>query len=216
MPHLADIRRDYGTLAFDEHQAADSPMVQFERWFADALKSDADDANAMTLSTVDDQGRPNARLVLLKGMESERFIFYTHYESVKSVEMNRVPFVALTFFWPSLARQVRIRGEAARISAAESDAYFASRPYKSQLAAVASKQSSLLKNRAELEHLFAARLQHEAQVGTPLCRPNDWGGYAVTPYEMEFWQGRDSRLHDRIQYTLDEPHQLWKKARLSP
>ena len=216
MPHLADMRRDYGTLAFDEHQAADSPLVQFERWFADALSHDPNDANAMTLSTVDDQGRPNARVVLLKGLDSGRFIFYTHYESVKSVEINSTPVVALTFFWPSLARQVRIRGAVARISAAESDAYFASRPYKSQLAAVASKQSSRLQNRAELERLFDTRLQQQATDDAPLSRPNEWGGYGVTPYEMEFWQGRDNRLHDRIQYTLDEPHQLWKKARLSP
>ena len=210
--HLASIRREYGAYSLDETETHASPLLQFEHWFADARLQEQDDPTAMVLSTVDAQGHPDARVVLLKGLELGAFVFYTNYDSVKSLQIQAMPYAALTFYWPQRARQVRIRGPVQRVSVEQSDAYFASRPLMSQLGALASSQSQELKNRAMLEKKMQEHvLQYQE---TPVPRPAHWGGFAVMPDEMEFWQGRDNRLHDRIHYTRQGSE--WLKRRLAP
>jgi pyridoxamine 5'-phosphate oxidase len=210
--HPAGIRRDYGDLSLTETEALASPFQQFEHWFSDARVHEHDDPTAMVLSTVDAKGHPDARVVLLKGLASDAFVFYTNYDSVKSMEIQAVPYVALTFYWSKMARQVRIRGSVQRVSEAQSDAYFATRPVLSQLSALASSQSQALESREILEQrLEDLKLEYQHQ---PVPRPAHWGGFAVTPSEMEFWQGRDNRLHDRIHYTRQADQ--WLKRRLAP
>ena len=209
---IADIRREYGLLSLSEKEAKDSPIEQFEIWFSDVLQSEKSDPTAMVLSTVDEQGCPDSRVVLLKGTKDGSFIFYTNYLSNKSIQLQHMPYAALNFYWPEMARQVRIRGHVIRVSDKESDAYFASRPKASQLSALLSPQSALIQDRlvldSQLNELIAAYQQK------PVVRPEHWGGYAVIPSEFEFWQGRDNRLHDRIHYYLDEDH--WQHRRLAP
>lgn len=210
--HPAEIRREFGDLSLNEEETLASPLLQFEHWFSDARVHEHDDPTAMVLSTVDAQGRPDARVVLLKGTESGAFVFYTNYDSVKSIEIQATPYVALTFYWSKMARQVRIRGPVHRVSHETSDAYFASRPFMSQLSAIASSQSQELKSRAVLEQrLHQLERQYREK---PVPRPSNWGGLAVIPDEMEFWQGRDNRLHDRIHYARQCEH--WQKCRLAP
>lgn len=209
---LTAIRRDYGALTLDEHDLDPCPLAQCRRWLAQALEAELDDPTAMVLSTVDDHGYPDGRVVLLKTITADGFVFYTHYDSMKGQQINTNPHVALTLFWPMLVRQIRIRGEAFKIAPAASDAYFAARPYLSQLSAIASLQSHPLANRATLEAQVET-LKHQYPEGK-VPRPKDWGGYEVRPLQVEFWQGRDNRFHDRMRYTQKD-HQ-WQQIRLAP
>lgn len=209
---IADIRREYGDTSLNEEETFMSPLVQFDAWFQDALTHEHDDPTAMVLSTVDASGHPDARVVLLKGIEDNAFIFYTNYNSAKGREIATNPHVALTFYWSKMVRQVRVRGTITRVSDAMSDAYFKARPFMSQLSAIASLQSEVIADRqglADACDVLAARYRDQ-----PIPRPDYWGGYAVVPVEVEFWQGRDNRLHDRIRYVFAD--EQWVKARLSP
>ncbi len=209
---LSDIRRDYGTLSLSEQEAQDSPIAQFELWFAQVLETEKSDPTAMVLSTVDENGHPDSRVVLLKGIEEATFIFYTNYQSAKAMQINKNPYVALNFYWPQMARQVRIRGRIKQISAEQSDAYFSSRPIHSQLSAITSNQSREIKSREELEQRLNELIAKHQQ--ETVLRPSHWGGYRIIPDEMEFWQGRDSRLHDRIHYYHQQGQ--WAHRRLAP
>lgn len=210
---LSALRREYGESVLDELTMPASPIPQFHEWFDEACQREQDDPSAMVISTVDALGRPDARVVLLKGVVEDRFIFYTNYESVKAEEIRGNKYVSLTFYWPAWVRQVRIRGEISRVDTAMSDAYFASRPYESQLAATISKQSQIVPSRATLEKAYQDALKKHGEHAKVL-RPEHWGGYQVLPYEFEFWQGRNNRLHDRVQYM--RVGDVWQKARLSP
>ncbi|MDF1828204.1 MAG: pyridoxamine 5'-phosphate oxidase [Legionellaceae bacterium] len=211
---LASNRREYGQRGLNKQEMADSPWVQFDQWFQEAVSSEVLDPTAMVLSTVDSQGRPDARVVLLKGIENNAFVFYTNYNSSKALQLNTTPYAALTFYWPTMVRQVRIRGAVQRVSDAESDAYFASRPKASQYSAIASPQSQIITDRAYLEAQVEHVMQEQIQCNHEVERPVNWGGFAVFVDEMEFWQGRDNRLHDRILYAKDD--KSWKKERLAP
>ena len=212
---LAAIRREYGGLGLDDEALPDCPLDQFQRWFSIALEQEKSDPTAMVLSTVDERGMPDSRVVLLKGLEENAFIFYTNYLSHKGKQLATTPFAALNFYWPKMARQVRVRGAVKRCSSEQSDLYFSSRPVDSQIAAIASHQSQPLTNRAELEQNFSQLKAH--YLDNPpekVPRPSDWGGYVLHPTEFEFWQGRDNRLHDRIHYVMEGRH--WSKRRLAP
>ncbi len=208
---LAGIRRDYGCVPLNDEEVDPCPLIQFDRWFAEIILTEQYDPTAMVLSTVDEQGCPDARVVLLKGIEAGEFIFYTNYHSPKAQQMTANAAVALTFYWPSHARQVCVRGQARRTSEQQSDDYFFSRPLASQWSAVISQQSAPLSSRAELESVLN---MHCAKNIPPTIRPEYWGGYAVRPEEIEFWQGRDNRLHDRILYSRH--HETWRHFRIAP
>ncbi len=210
---LSALRREYGESVLDEHAMPASPISQFHLWFDEACQKEQDDPSAMVISTVDALGRADARVVLLKGVVEDQFVFYTNYESVKAEEISGNKYVALTFYWPAWVRQVRIRGEISRVDAAMSDAYFASRPYESQLAATISKQSRVVPDRATLEKAYQDALKKHGEY-SKVQRPDYWGGYQVLPYAFEFWQGRNNRLHDRVQYI--RVADVWQKTRLSP
>jgi len=209
VPH----RQDYARAELLESEAAPDPFVQFERWFADARAAAIPEPNAMTLATVDATGQPNARIVLLKGADKRGFVFYTNYESQKGCELASNPNAALVFYWPALERQVRITGAVKKASQAESDAYFHSRPRLSQLGAWVSKQSAVIDGRQQLEEGMQ-QLERDYAGRTPPLPPF-WGGYRLTPVTIEFWQGRPSRLHDRLLYTRGK-NGVWKRERLSP
>lgn len=209
---MASSRREYGQLSLNEEAVADSPLVQFNQWLVEATSSEVLDPTAMILSTVDSDGRPDSRVVLLKGIENNAFVFYTNYDSTKSIQIKTHPYAALNFYWPTLVRQVRIRGHVTRVSDAVSDAYFASRPKKSQCSAIASHQSQVMTDRKALEAQVDKLMQEHTD--DVIKRPDHWGGFAVSVDEMEFWQGRDNRLHDRILYVKDD--KSWKKSRLAP
>lgn len=209
---LADIRRDYGELSLSETEVDDNPIAQFKLWFEDVLQHEKNDPTAMVLSTVDAQGHPDSRVVLLKGLEDGSFVFYTNYQSVKSQELNHTPYAALNFYWPQMARQVRVRGRVEKVSAQESDQYFSSRPVKSQMSAIISPQSQAINDRATLENALNNLIQEHGQA--LVMRPDYWGGYRVIPDEIEFWQGRDNRLHDRIRYSRQSGN--WLHCRLAP
>lgn len=209
---LADIRRDYGDLRLDDQQIGHDPFLQFQVWFNEVLASEKQDPTAMVLSTVDEDGMPDSRVVLLKGIEDGCFIFYTNYESAKAVQLQKHPVAALNFYWPEMARQVRIRGEVEKTSRAMSDAYFASRPEASQLSALASPQSRPIATRQELEVAFNRLMEQLHQ--QPIVRPENWGGYKIKPVAIEFWQGRDNRLHDRLLYR--QQGDGWTCCRLAP
>lgn len=208
---LADIRREYGDLRLSEDDIHVCPIAQFQAWFSDILQIETADPTSMVLSTVDEEGHPDSRIVLLKGIDNGAFIFYTNYTSVKANQLQANPSVALNFYWPCLARQVRVRGTVAFVSKEQSDAYFSSRPLASQWSALISPQSSEISGRVELEAALEALRQKNL---VPLLRPDHWGGYCVTPHEMEFWQGRDNRLHDRFQYIFHAGK--WTHRRLAP
>ncbi|TAE30372.1 MAG: pyridoxamine 5'-phosphate oxidase [Candidatus Kapaibacterium sp.] len=210
---ISQMRRSYTLAGLDEHAVAPSPFAQFSDWFAEARASISGEANAMTLSTVNPDNTPSARIVLLKDMDERGFVFYTNYDSAKGQAIAHNPHVCLNFFWSELERQVRIVGKAEKISPEESDAYFQSRPLESRLGAWASAQSSVIAGRAVLEERFAALQEEYAEKPVPL--PPFWGGYRVVPYEMEFWQGRVGRLHDRIVYRLAEAGE-WRISRRAP
>lgn len=212
MTPLADLRAHYASGALDEADAPAAPFALFARWFEDALAAGTPEPNAMVLSTVDAAGQPSARVVLLKGLDETGFLFFTNYRSRKGHDIAADARVALTFWWPPLERQVRVEGRAAPIDAETSDAYFATRPRGSQLGAVASPQSAVVAGRTVLEERLA---EAEARFeGRPVERPAHWGGYRVVPHAVEFWQGRPSRLHDRLRYTRDGD--AWRVERLAP
>lgn len=207
------LRKEYSLAGLSEADADADPFAQFGRWFAEALRADLREPNAMTVATATPEGVPSARIVLLKGWDERGFAFYTNYEGQKGREIAANPAVALVFYWPELERQVRIVGDVARTSAAESDAYFASRPLGSRLGAMVSRQSTVIPDRATLE---ARLLQLEAEYREAAPpRPDFWGGYRVAPHHFEFWQGRPNRLHDRLSYQRDEDG-AWAIERLSP
>ncbi|MGS2743626.1 pyridoxamine 5'-phosphate oxidase [Halomonas sp. LS-001] len=210
---IADIRRDYEGGQLDEAQTPDEPIALFDEWFTLAVEYEAKDSNAMTLATVDNQGRPHARVVLLKDFDEEGMVFFTNYHSHKGSELSNVPFAALTFWWPSLSRQVRIEGRVEQVSADESDEYFESRPRGSQLGAWIATQSVVIPGRSWIEER-QKRFQ-QAYDGQEIPRPIHWGGYRVIPEMIEFWQGQPSRLHDRIRYERRDG-EPWNRFRLAP
>ncbi len=212
MSAIADLRREYASRALSEDQADADPIRQFATWFDEAVSAQLLDVNAMTLATVSPTGDPAARIVLLKGFDEHGFVFFTNYESAKGRELAARPRACLLFFWVELERQVRITGSVTQVSTAESDEYFHSRPFESQLGAWASAQSTPVANRALLETRFAELSAQYAGKAVPL--PPFWGGYRVRPELVEFWQGRQSRLHDRILYTRDGAN--WSRSRLAP
>ncbi|WP_058533376.1 pyridoxamine 5'-phosphate oxidase [Legionella saoudiensis] len=209
---IADIRRDYGELKLEDQEIPQEPTEQFHLWFTDVLKNETNDPTAVVLSTVDGNGLPDSRVVLLKGLEGGNYIFYTNYQSNKAMQLQKTPYAALNFYWPQMARQVRIRGKVQKVSPEQSDAYFSSRPVKSQFSAIASPQSHEISSREMLEKALNDLIQQHGQ--KPIIRPEYWGGYMVIPDEIEFWQGRDNRLHDRIHYYRQEGN--WLHHRLAP
>ena len=207
---VASERREYRGQPLTEESAAADPFEQFARWFEQARAVEADHT-AMTLATATPDGRPSARMVLLKGFDSRGFVFYTNYDSRKALEIAATQHAALLFYWASLERQARIEGSIARVSDAESDAYFASRPLESRWSAHASPQSRAIDSRESLE---AAVARVRAEFGDAVPRPAGWGGFRVSPDAFEFWQGRENRLHDRLAYTLAADG--WRRQRLAP
>lgn len=206
------MRKDYSRDVLNEAEVAPDPIHQFRRWFEDAVAADVLEPNAMTLATCTPDGRPSARIVLLRGYDERGFDFFSNYESRKGEELEANPAASLVFFWPGLERQVRVEGRAARLSEAESDAYFHSRPSGSRLGAWASPQSRVVPDRAFLED--RVREMERAYADGSIPRPPHWGGYRLVPDAVEFWQGRPSRLHDRIRYRRQEG--LWLIERLAP
>ena len=213
MTTLADLRREYASRALTEADALDDPIQQFSLWFGEALKSELLDTNAMTLATASRDGAPSARIVLLKGFDDAGFVFFTNYESAKARDLEGNPQACLLLFWAALERQVRISGRVSKTPSKESETYFQSRPFESQIGAWASAQSRSLDGRAALEARYAELAAKYA--GGPVPLPPFWGGYRVQPDAIEFWQGRKSRLHDRLLYTR-QPNGSWTRSRLAP
>jgi len=213
MKPISELRTEYTKATLDQATVDKNPIAQFEKWFHEALEAEVLEANAMTLSTVTESGRPTARIVLLKGIEQNKFLFYTNYQSQKGKELDNNPACALTFFWSELERQVRIEGISERLESSVSEAYFQSRPRSSQVGAWASPQSTIIKDRSLLE-VRAREIEKRFAGNEILPKPNQWGGYAIEPFEIEFWQGRPSRLHDRIVYYKSENQ--WVIHRLAP
>lgn len=210
---IADIRRDYKLQSLQEKDVADQPIAQFDRWWKDAIESELDEVNAMTLATADATGAPSARIVLLKGYDERGFVFFTNYNSKKGQDIAANPRVSLVFFWKELERQVNISGSIEKLSVAESDAYFQSRPVGSRIGAWCSPQSTVIADRQILEDNIT---KYQTQFGDgPIPKPDHWGGYLVQPNTVEFWQGRSSRLHDRIKYRKNDQG-LWIIERLAP
>ncbi|MFT4154322.1 pyridoxamine 5'-phosphate oxidase [Parafilimonas sp.] len=210
--NIAGIRKDYSLLSLDEANIAANAIEQFTRWWNDALQSETEEVNAMTLSTATKDGKPSARIVLLKDYDEKGFVFFTNYKSHKGRELAENPYAALTFFWKKMERQVRIEGMTDKVSDAESNAYFISRPEGSRIGAWASPQSAIIENRAILESNMA---HYTNEFKNSIPRPPHWGGYRVMPLKIEFWQGRSNRLHDRILYTKTNEGS-WKAERLAP
>ena len=209
---VADLRKDYGQASLNEDDVLDNPIDQFTAWFEQALKAEVNEPNAMTLATVAANGRPSSRIVLVKQFDARGFTWYTNYDSKKARDLSDNSYGALLFFWSELERQVRIEGKVERTALDESDRYFRSRPLKSRLSAIASKQSAPIGSRAELE----ANYEAVAQVaGDDPARPENWGGFRLVPERIEFWQGRRSRFHDRIVYQR-QPDGSWTRERLQP
>ncbi|MBD2103380.1 pyridoxamine 5'-phosphate oxidase [Leptolyngbya sp. FACHB-261] len=210
---IADLRKDYTLLGLSESDVAANPFQQFQKWFDQAIEAQLLEPNAMTLATATPEGRPSARVVLLKGFDERGFIFYTNYNSHKGQELAQNPWAALVFLWTDLERQVRVEGRVEKVSDEESDHYFHSRPPGSRLGAWTSDQSQVISGRDVLEQrLEGLKQQYQDQ---EIPRPSHWGGYRVIPDLIEFWQGRPSRLHDRLQYRLCNDGN-WQIERLSP
>lgn len=211
--HIADIRKDYQLQNLLETDVAINPFEQFNHWWDDAIKSELEEVNAMTLATASATGMPSARIVLLKSVTTDGFVFFTNYNSYKGKELEENPFGCLVFFWKELERQIRITGTIEKVSAAESDDYFYSRPVGSRIGAWASPQSCVIPSRETIETNIVKYEQQFAD--TEITRPPHWGGYIVNPTVIEFWQGRPNRLHDHIQYTKQQDAS-WKILRLAP
>ncbi|AUH52978.1 pyridoxamine 5'-phosphate oxidase [Chromobacterium sp. ATCC 53434] len=210
--NLADIRLEYAKKELSPEDCLPDAVAQFEIWLNEAISAQVNEPTAMNLAAIGPDGRPSARIVLLKGVEDGQLLFYTNYQSRKGQALAHSPYVALTFFWPELERQVRIEGRAERVAPETSDAYFASRPYTSRLGAWASEQSSEIASKAVLV-TRAAMYGARHPINVP--RPPHWGGYAIVPDRVEFWQGRPSRLHDRVLYTQTADGG-WQLSRLAP
>ena len=208
---LADLRKSYELGDLDENQVADEPLAQFQTWLSEALKKGIPEPNAMTVATVGANGRPSTRPVLIKGLDQRGIVWYTNYDSRKGHDLDIHPFAALQFHWIELERVVRIEGSVEKTSPQESDDYFQSRPLGHRIGAWASQQSNIIVNRAEIMKRAA---EYGLKFGLNPPRPAQWGGYRLKPDYWEFWQGRSSRLHDRIVYTFDNGH--WKRQRLAP
>lgn len=208
-PDLANLRTEYAGQPFSKADADRNPLTQFDLWFEQATKAGIIEANAMTLSTVSPDGRPSGRIVLLKGFDQRGFIFYTSYSSRKAQEIELNPMAAITLFWQPLARQIRVEGILEKLGPEESDAYFVTRPRASRMAARVSPQSQVIPNRKWLEDRF-----DKEKLNKHCTRPDNWGGYVLVPDTIEFWQGREGRMHDRLCYhrTIDG----WKIDRLAP
>jgi pyridoxamine 5'-phosphate oxidase len=212
MDPIADIRTDYRKQKLNEEDTAAEPMPQFRKWWEEAVASEIDEANAMTLATVSSTGQPSARIVLLKGLHDNGFVFFTNYESRKGIELALNNRAALVFFWKELERQVRIEGIIEKVSDRESEEYFHSRPHDSQIGAWSSPQSKVIPSRDLLEKNVA---ENSSRFGEKeVERPPFWGGYILVPALVEFWQGRSNRLHDRIEYIHENGR--WIKRRLAP
>jgi pyridoxamine 5'-phosphate oxidase len=210
---IADLRQEYSSQVLLEENVATDPITQFQIWWQQVIDSEIIEPNAMTLATASADGVPSARIVLLKGFDKEGFVFYTNYNSYKAMQLAENPKACLVFHWKELERQVRMIGLVKPVPAADSDAYFKSRPEGSRIGAWASPQSKVVKDRAWIDNRYQEMVQQ--MTGTNIERPPHWGGYIVKPVIMEFWQGRPSRLHDRIQYTLQDDGS-WKIERLAP
>lgn len=213
MTEALDLRKDYMQGSLDPADVAPQPWQQLAQWLDEALKAGALEPNAMTLSTVQPNGRPSSRVVLIRGLDGQGLRFFTNYRSSKGLALSVHPWACLSFFWPELERQVRIEGRVSPISAEASDAYFDSRPASSRIGAWASPQSQVIPSRewlADRERAYAARYGHSAP------RPSHWGGYLLSPDRFEFWQGRPSRLHDRVRYRQAESSDQWVIDRLAP
>lgn len=211
---ISALRKDYSSNTLSKNEVDDNPITQFRKWFEEALNSEVLEPNAMTISTINAAGSPSARVVLLKGIEPNGFVFYTNYDSDKGQQLLTNPACSLTFNWLELQRQVRIEGKATKLDRASSKAYFKSRPVGSQMGAHTSPQSQVIPNRAFLENLndeIKAKYADEKDI--PL--PENWGGFIIKPTMIEFWQGRPSRLHDRLRYTPTD-NAPWKIDRLAP
>jgi len=209
---LQNLRQDYKSASLDESDVDNDPIVQFKKWFEHAVEAKIYEPNVMTLATADKSGRPDARIVLLKGADEQGFRFYTNYLSAKGKELKRNPYACLVFHWPELERQVRIEGSVEKLDKETSEAYFNTRPEESQIGAIASPQSQVIPDRAFLEQKvadFKAKNQDKT-----IVKPAHWGGYVVKPTRIEFWQGRSSRLHDRINFEWIKGS--WVKSRLAP
>jgi pyridoxamine 5'-phosphate oxidase len=209
--NIADLRKSYERAELDESASADDPLTQFATWFDQALKADLPEPNAMTVATVGPDGRPSTRVVLIKGYDERGIVWYTNYHSRKGRELEANPWAALQFHWVELERVVRIEGRVEKVSEAESDAYFHSRPLDSRIGAWASPQSQVIPSRAVL---VANAARYGAQFALNPPRPPHWGGYRLVPDRWEFWQGRKSRLHDRLCYRLVDGR--WLRERLAP
>lgn len=210
---IADIRKEYRKGKLIQNGKNENPFDLFELWLNDAIHVGEDEPTAMIIATVSLEGRPSTRTVLLKGLENQRFVFYTNYESRKGKQLASNPYISLSFVWHKLERQVHIEGKAEKCSSYDSDKYFASRPYKSRIGARISPQSLVIRSRTDILRAFIS--ESLKWIGKDIERPEHWGGFAVIPTRFEFWQGRENRLHDRIQFELQSNGE-WKKERLAP
>lgn len=208
---LHNIRAEYRKRILSQHDCLENPVKQFEQWMDEAITSQVNEPTAVNVATVDENGRPSSRMVLLKEVNEQGFVFFTNYHSHKGRAIEHNPYVAMTFFWPELERQVRIEGKAVKLPAEQSDEYFSSRPYTSSIGAWASEQSAVI---SSYKSLLAKAALVAAKHPINVPRPSHWGGYLVVPDSVEFWQGRPSRLHDRIRYRLENNE--WIRERLSP
>lgn len=213
MQKLEDLRNEYSKADLDLKDVMKDPIEQFQKWFQEATSSGVPEPNAMNLATVNSEGKPASRIVLLKGIEDRKFIFYTNYQSQKGRELEENGACALTFFWPELERQIRIEGNAFRVDEKKSIEYFQSRPRGSQVGAWSSPQSTIIESRVILEER-KKKIEEKFEGLSVLPKPHQWGGFEIDPVMIEFWQGRPSRLHDRIQFVREG--NVWKVQRLAP